>query len=438
MAGPAGDGGTKRGSFMTDMPPQSRATRHTTDHEEIRAWAAVHGALPAVAHAGWRGRRAEPTFALPGDGIGLTLVDWPAWFRLFDRSSQVFSYLLEGAVPLAATVGAATSTTGAAELDPRPAVGPARRFRRAVVTGGAGFVGSHVCEALLAHDVEVLCLDDFSTGAEHNLSGLSSEPRFGCEELDVRRLTPGHAERLFAGADLVVHLASAASPIDSARRPVETLEAGAVGTRNVLAAAQGAGARFVLGSSSALDTDPEFAYRLRSGWATPAGTPPLSVYVESKRFAEAQTGTWLASRGLDGGVVRMHNVYGPRMRTDDGRMIPTFVGQARRGECLTVPGDGGRRRQVCFVDDVVTGFLDYAASDRSEPVTVSGGARLSVQRVAEDVGSVLGLDTRIEHVPPSPEDVDALVPGLAVGQLVSPAVTTPWVEALTRTVASLN
>jgi dTDP-glucose 4,6-dehydratase len=423
---------------MTDMPRRSPATRHTTDHGEIRAWASVHGALPAVAHAGWRGRRAEPTFALPGDGAGLTLVDWPAWFRLFDRSSQVFSYHLDAAASLVGTDRVTAESPDRDERDARPVVGPARLFSRAVVTGGAGFVGSHVCEALLAQGVEVLCLDDFSTGAEHKLAGLASEPGFGCEEVDVRRLAPERAEQLFAGADLVVHLASAASTVDSARRPVETLEAGAVGTRNVLAAAQAVGARFVLGSSSALDTDPEFAYRLRSRWATPDGTPPLSVYVEAKRFAEAQTGTWLASRGLDGGVVRMHNVYGPRMRTDDGRMIPTFVGQARRGERLTVPGDGGRRRQVCFVDDVVTGLLDYAASGQREPVTVSGGARLSVQKIAEDVGSVLGLDTRIEHVAPSPDDVDALVPGLAVGQLVAPAATTPWVEGLTRTVAALN
>ncbi len=425
---------------MTDIPPRPRGTRHTTDHEEIRAWAAVHGALPAVARSGWRGRRAEPTFALPGDGTGLTLVDWPAWFRLFDRSSQVFSYRLEAGqliTPRDVDVAAARAATAEPD-DARPAVGPSRRFRRAVVTGGAGFVGSHVCEALVAQDVEVLCLDDFSTGAERNLVELASEPTFGCEEVDVRRLTSEESERLFASADLVVHLASAASTVDTARRPVETLEAGAVGTRNVLAAAQEVGARFVLGSSSALDTDPEFAYRLRSSWATPDGAPPQSVYVESKRFAEAQTGTWLASRGLDGGVVRMHNVYGPRMRTDDGRMIPTFVGQARRGESLTVPGDGARKRQVCFVDDVVTGFLDYAASDRREPITVSGGPRLSVQRVAEDVGSVLGLDTRIEHVAPSPDGVAPLVPGLAVGQLVAPTVTTPWVEGLTRTVAALN
>ncbi|MGC5167090.1 NAD-dependent epimerase/dehydratase family protein [Luteimicrobium sp. DT211] len=429
---------------MTDFPPRSRGTRHTTDHEEIRAWAAVHGALPAVARTGWRGRRAEPTFALPGDDAGLTLVDWADWFRLFDRSSQVFSYRLEAGELVVPGGDAAEETAAvpdgaeapAEEL--RPAVGPSRRFRRAVVTGGAGFVGSHVCEALVAHDVEVLCLDDFSTGVEHNLADLGPERAFDCEQLDVRTLTTEHAERLFAGADLVVHLASAASTVDSARRPVETLEAGAVGTRNVLAASRAVGARFVLGSSSALDTDPEFAYLVRSRWATPDGAPPLSVYVEAKRFAEAQTSTWLASRGLDGGVVRMHNVYGPRMRTDDGRMIPTFVGQARRGEHLTVPGDGARSRQVCFVDDVVTGLLDYAASERRESVTVGGGPRLTVQRVAEDVGSVLGLDARIEHVAPSPDDVDALVPGLAVGRLVAPAVTTPWVEGLTRTVAALN
>ncbi|MFC8733762.1 NAD-dependent epimerase/dehydratase family protein [Luteimicrobium sp. NPDC057192] len=433
---------------MTETPPHLRGTRHTTDHGEIQAWAAAHGALPAVARTGWRGRRAEPTFALPGDAAGLTLVDWPAWFRLFDRSSQVFSYRIEAGELLVpgdveaeqadeAGAQAALAASARAE-DARRGVGPARRFRRAVVTGGAGFLGSHVCEALLAHNVEVLCLDDFSTGAERNVADLGSLPGFGCEEVDVRTLEPDRAAGLFAGADLVVHLASAASTVDTARRPVETLEAGAVGTRNVLAAAQEVGARFVLGSSSALDTDPEFAYRLRSSWAAPDGAPPLSVYVEAKRFAEAQTATWLASRGLDGGVVRMHNVYGPRMRTDDGRMIPTFVGQARRGDPLTVPGDGVRTRQVCFVDDVVTGFLDYAASDRREPVTVGGGPRLSVQRVAEDVGSVLGLDTRIEHVPPSPDDVDALVPGLAVGKLVSPAQTTPWVEGLTRTVAALN
>ncbi|GMA22618.1 hypothetical protein GCM10025864_03770 [Luteimicrobium album] len=407
---------------MTDMPRRSAATRHTTDHEEIRAWASVHGALPAVVYAGRRGRRAEPTFALPGDGAGLTLVDWPAWFRLFDRSSQVFSYRLDAA---ASPVGAPDVTAARADRDERPAVGPARRFARAVVTGGAGFVGSHVCEALLAQGVEVLCLDDFSTGAEHKLTGFASEPRFGCEEIDVRRLALERAERLFAGADLVVHLATAASTVDSARHPVETLEAGAVGTRNVLAAAKSVGARFVLGSSSALDTDPEFAYRLCSTWTTADGAAPQSVYVEAKRFAEAQTGTWLASRGLDGGVVRMHNVYGPRMRTDDGRMIPTFVDQARHGNALTVPGDGGHRRQVCFVDDVVNGLLDYAASERREPVTVGAGPRLSVQRIAEDVGSVLGVDTRIEHVPLPPDDVDTLVPGLAVGRLVSPAVTTP-------------
>ncbi|MGB8961990.1 MAG: UDP-glucuronic acid decarboxylase family protein [Pseudonocardiaceae bacterium] len=267
------------------------------------------------------------------------------------------------------------------------------RFSRAVITGGAGFLGSHLCEELLRRGTAVTCLDNFLTGIPANISHLLGEPRFRLIKCDVTDFVhvPGPV-------DLVLHLASAASPVDYLRLPIETLKVGSLGTLHALGLAGEKGARFVLASTSEVYGDPQQHPQSESYWGNVNPVGPRSVYDEAKRYAEALTTAYRMSRGTDTAIVRIFNTYGPRMRPDDGRAIPTFIRQALDSEPLSVTGDGNQTRSVCYVDDTIRGILALAESDAAGPVNIGGPLELPVIELAKTILEISGLPGSIRHI----------------------------------------
>src|SRR3954470_11962275 len=313
-------------------------------------------------------------------------------------------------------------------VEPVPDV---RQIRRAVVTGGAGFLGSHLCEQLLDRGVEVVCLDNFLTGSPGNVAHLMHEPGFRLVRCDVTDFVhvPGRV-------DLVLHFASPASPLDYLRMPVETLKVGSVGTWHALGLAKEKGARFVLASTSEVYGDPQIHPQPETYWGHVNPIGPRGVYDEGKRFGEALATAYREHEGVDTGIVRIFNTYGPRMRPHDGRAIPTFVRQALAGEPLTVAGDGSQTRSVCFVDDLVTGILAFAATGHPGPVNLGNPDEMTVRRIAEDVVRATGSSSTIETVALPVDDPRVRRPDTSLAQEVlgwEPKVA--WRDGLRETVA---
>ncbi|TDD67376.1 NAD-dependent epimerase/dehydratase family protein [Jiangella aurantiaca] len=264
---------------------------------------------------------------------------------------------------------------------------------RVVVTGGAGFLGSHVCESLTGSGAEVICLDNYATSTPANLAGLRDDARFTFVTCDV---TDGI--RVDGPVDLVLHLASPASPVDYLRLPLETMRAGSAGTTNALELALEKGARFVLASTSEVYGDPLRHPQPEDYWGNVNPIGPRAVYDESKRFSEALTSAYRSERGVDTGIVRIFNSYGPRMRAHDGRVVPTFIRQALAGEPLTVAGDGSQTRTLCYVADTVGGLLAMAGSDHAGPVNIGGAHEVTVLELAERIRSMTGSRSEIRFV----------------------------------------
>ena len=269
----------------------------------------------------------------------------------------------------------------------------ARTIRRAVVTGGAGFLGSHLCEQLLERDVEGVCLDNFLTGSPQNVVHLMEHPGFRLVRCDVTDYVhvPGPV-------DLVLHFASPASPLDYLKMPIETLKVGSLGTLHTLGLAHEKGARYVLASTSEVYGDPLQHPQTEDYWGNVNPVGPRGVYDEAKRFAEALTTAYRTTHGTDTAVVRIFNTYGPRMRANDGRAIPTFLRQALDGVPLTVAGDGRQTRSVCYVDDTVSGVLAVAASDLAGPVNVGCPEELTVLEIAESIIQATGSPSSITFI----------------------------------------
>ena len=269
----------------------------------------------------------------------------------------------------------------------------ARTIRRAVVTGGAGFLGSHLCEQLLARDVEVVCLDNFLTGSAQNVVHLMEHPGFRLVRCDVTDYVhvPGDV-------DLVLHFASPASPLDYLKMPIETLKVGSLGTLHTLGLAHDKGARYVLASTSEVYGDPLEHPQREDYWGNVNPVGPRGVYDEAKRFSEALTTAYRTSKGTDTGIVRIFNTYGPRMRPDDGRAIPAFIGQALSGRPLTVAGDGSQTRSICYVEDTARGILEMAASTHAGPVNIGNPDELSMLRLAEWIVELTGSSSPIEFI----------------------------------------
>ncbi|MGC5012936.1 UDP-glucuronic acid decarboxylase family protein [Streptosporangium sp. DT93] len=264
---------------------------------------------------------------------------------------------------------------------------------RAVVAGGAGFLGSHLCERLLSDGAEVVCMDSFLTGSPDNVSHLLGRPGFRLVECDVTGFVhvPGEV-------GLILNLASAASPADYLAYPIETLKVGSLGTLHLLDLAREKSARFVLASTSEVYGDPLEHPQRETYWGNVNPVGPRSVYDEAKRFAESLTVAYRHSHGVDTGIARIFNTYGPRMRPFDGRAIPTFIRQALRDEPMTVTGDGRQTRSICYVDDTVTGILALARRDVAGPVNIGNPGELTMTALAETIRDLTGSASPIEYV----------------------------------------
>jgi dTDP-glucose 4,6-dehydratase len=271
-------------------------------------------------------------------------------------------------------------------------------WARAVITGGAGFLGAHLCRRLLDAGTDVVCIDNFLTSSPANLETLRAEPGFAFCEADVST-----GLEVDGDVDLVVHLASPASPVDYHRHPLATMAAGSSGTQHALELAARAGARFVLASTSEVYGDPAVSPQSEHYYGNVNPIGPRSVYDEAKRFAEALTAAYRRAGTVDTGIVRIFNTYGPGMRLDDGRIVPTFACQALRGEPLTVTGDGQQTRSLCHADDTVRGILAVAASNLSGPVNIGNPDEATVLQIAERIIALTGSASPIEHIP-LPED----------------------------------
>jgi dTDP-glucose 4,6-dehydratase len=265
--------------------------------------------------------------------------------------------------------------------------------RRVVVTGGAGFVGSWVCERLVDLDAQVVAVDNFLTGSPDNVRHLEHESGFSLLEQDVSA-----GLEVDGQVDAVLHLASPASPVHYLEHPLETLRVGSEGTWNALRLAEQHRARFLLASTSEVYGDPLVHPQPESYWGNVNPIGPRSVYDESKRFAESLTTAYRKERGVDATIVRIFNTYGPRMRVDDGRAIPAFMSQALAGRPLTVAGDGSQTRSPCYVEDTVDGILALAASGHPGPVNIGSSYELSMRELAERVRKLAASDSPLEHV----------------------------------------
>ncbi|WP_373995726.1 NAD-dependent epimerase/dehydratase family protein [Streptomyces sp. NP160] len=318
--------------------------------------------------------------------------------------------------------------------DPTPStVLPQRGFRRAVVTGGAGFLGSHLCEELLARGTQVVCLDSFLTGGPGNVAHLAE--RYPSSQFRMVRCDITDFVHVPGEVDLVLHFASPASPIDYLQLPIETLKVGAIGTLHALGLAKEKGARFLLASTSEVYGDPQVHPQPEDYWGHVNPVGPRGVYDEAKRYAEAMTTAYRTTHDVDTAIVRIFNTYGPRMRPHDGRAIPTFIRQALAGEPITVAGDGMQTRSVCYVDDLVRGILALAGSGHPGPVNVGNPHEMTVRQIAEDVVAATGSRSQVRFVERPVDDPQVRRPDTTLARTLlgwEPAV--PWEQGLASTV----
>ena len=269
---------------------------------------------------------------------------------------------------------------------------------RILVTGGAGFLGSHICDYLLAEGNEVIAMDNLITGSTDNIEHLAGHDRFHFIKHDVTNYV-----YIEGTIDAVLHFASPASPIDYLELPIQTLKVGALGTHKVLGLAKAKGARFLLASTSEVYGDPLIHPQTEDYWGNVNPIGPRGVYDEAKRFAEAMTMAYHRTHNVDTRIVRIFNTFGPRMRLNDGRVVPNFIAQALRGEPLTVYGDGIQTRSFCYVSDLIDGVCRLLLSDETEPVNVGNPQEMTILDFAYKIVELTGSTSEITLV--QPEDV---------------------------------
>jgi dTDP-glucose 4,6-dehydratase len=303
-------------------------------------------------------------------------------------------------------------------------------MRRIVITGVAGFIGSHLAETLLNRGYAVIGIDNLLTGDVANISHLVNR--------DFQFIKHDVTNYIYIGGpvDYVLHWASPASPIDYLQLPIQTLKVGALGTHKALGLAKEKGARFVLASTSEVYGDPREHPQKESYWGNVNPIGPRGVYDEAKRFAEAMTVAYHRYHGLDTKIVRIFNTYGPRMRVKDGRAVPEFIGQALRGEPLTVFGDGSQTRSFCYISDLVNGIVRLMESDVNDPVNIGNPHELTLDQLARTIIRLTGSSSPVAYKPLPEDDPKVRQPDITRARTLlgwEPAVTLE--QGLTDTIA---
>lgn len=267
-------------------------------------------------------------------------------------------------------------------------------MKKVLITGAAGFLGSHLCDRFIKEGFEVIGMDNFITGDAKNIVHLRTEPRFSFIEHDVTEYIDIEGD-----LDYILHFASPASPIDYLKIPIQTLKVGSLGTHNLLGLAKAKNARLLIASTSEVYGDPLVHPQTEDYYGNVNTIGPRGVYDEAKRFQESITMAYHRFHGLETRIVRIFNTYGPRMRLNDGRVIPAFMGQALRGEDITVFGDGSQTRSFCYVDDQVDGIFKLLFSDYAYPVNIGNPHEISIKDFAEEIIKLTGTDQKVIYKP---------------------------------------
>lgn len=283
--------------------------------------------------------------------------------------------------------------------------------KRVLITGAGGFLGSHLCDKFISRDYEVIGMDNFITGDEQNISHLFKDQYFSFYHHDVSKYVhvPGKL-------DYILHFASPASPIDYLKMPIQTLKVGSLGTHNLLGLAKAKGARMIIASTSEVYGDPLEHPQKETYWGNVNPIGPRGVYDEAKRFQEAITMAYHTYHGLETRIVRIFNTYGPRMRMDDGRALPTFFSQAMKGEDITVFGDGSQTRSFCYVDDLVEGIYRLLMSDYQFPVNCGNPVEITIKQAAEEVVALTGSSSKIIYTDLPKDDPKVRQPDISLAK----------------------
>lgn len=301
---------------------------------------------------------------------------------------------------------------------------------RILITGAAGFLGSHLCDRFLADGHEVIGMDNFITGSAENLAHLMGNPSFHFIEYDVTNY-------VYVEGDLdgVLHFASPASPVDYLEKPIQTLKVGSLGTHKTLGLAKAKGARYLLASTSEVYGDPQVHPQPEGYWGHVNPIGPRGVYDEAKRFAEAMTMAYHRYHGVDTRIARIFNTYGSRMRPGDGRVVSNFIVQALRGDPITIYGDGSQTRSFTFVDDLIDGLFRLFFSDHVDPVNIGNPGEFTIAELADMVIGKIGSDSEIVNLPLPEDDPRTRRPDISLAQKVLDwAPQTPLSEGLDRTI----
>ncbi len=302
---------------------------------------------------------------------------------------------------------------------------------RTLITGGAGFIGSHLCERFLQRGHEVICVDNLITGSRDNVEHHRGNKRFTFHHHDV-----SHPLEIDGPIDNVLHFASLASPVDYLEYPIQTLKVGSLGTHNTLGLAKAKNARYLLASTSEVYGDPEVHPQREDYWGHVNPIGPRGCYDEAKRFSEAIVMAYHRVHGVDTRIIRIFNTYGSRMRLDDGRVLPNFMGQALRGEPLTVYGDGAQTRSFCYVDDLVDGIEKLLGIDFHEPVNLGNPDEVTVLQFADEILALCGSKSKIDYRPLPQDDPRVRKPDISrARQLLGWEPRIARAEGLRRTLA---
>lgn len=282
---------------------------------------------------------------------------------------------------------------------------------RVVVTGGAGFLGSHLCTSFVEAGHDVVCLDNFLTGDPDNVAHLLQNPAFRLIRADVTDYI-----HVVGDVDLVLHFASPASPIDYLELPIETMKVGSLGTLHALGLAKERGARFVLASTSEAYGDPQVHPQPETYWGHVNPVGPRGVYDEAKRFGEALTLAYRNTHDVNSGIVRIFNTFGPHMRMRDGRAIPNFIRQSLEGDPITIAGDGTQTRSVCYVDDLIRGISKFAMTDHAGPVNIGNPNEVSILDLATWIRDLVGSSSPIEFIERPQDDPTVRRPDISLAR----------------------